>query len=170
MPLSDEDRMVRLRFLFLVVLLAACSHASPRSGAASRAGEDVVGVANALFAAMEAKDTLTLRRIFVPDARLLVIRMREGMDPSIQSRGLAEFISSVARSPEVLRERMWDPQVAVDGELASLWASYDFHQGERLTHCGVDAFHFVRVRGDWRIAALTYTVETSSCPRAPTGR
>lgn len=58
---------------------------------------------------------------------------------------------------------MWDAEVEVSGDLATLWAPYDFHIGERFSHCGFDAFHFVRQDGAWRIAALTYTVQTSGC-------
>ena len=51
--------------------------------------------------------------------------------------------------------------------MATLWATYDFHQGERFTHCGIDAFDFVRSGGEWRIVALTYTVQTVGCETAP---
>jgi hypothetical protein len=160
--------MRTLRLIACVVLLASCAPArSATSVASSPAHAAVVGVANVLFAAMEARDTSTLRSVFLPDARLVVVRVRDGMDPVIQSRGVTEFIVSVAQSPDVLRERMWNPQVEVDGDFASLWAPYEFHQAERLTHCGVDAFHLARLGGEWKIAALSYTVQTSSCPDPP---
>lgn len=164
--------MCRLRLLVCVALLASCAPASRPTSAASppQTREAIVGVANALFSAMEARDTVTLRRIFVPDARLVVVRVRDGMDPLIESRGVTEFISSVGGSPEALRERMWNPQVVVDGDFASLWASYEFHQGERFSHCGVDAFHLARLGSEWKIAALSYTVQTTSCPTSPTVR
>lgn len=167
--------MRKLRLLTCVAILSSCAPASTSGvaapGAPTAASNDVIiAVANSLFSAMEARDTVTLRRIFLPDARLVSVRVRDGMDPSVRSAGVSDFVASVGRSAEVLQERMWNPQVLVNDDFASLWAPYDFHQDDRFTHCGVDAFHFVRVGSEWKIAALSYTVQTDSCPPSPFAR
>ena len=54
--------------------------------------------------------------------------------------------------------------VQVDGTLASVWAEYTFYAGERLSHCGVDAFHLVRTPAGWKIVSLVDTRRSDSCP------
>jgi hypothetical protein len=60
-------------------------------------------------------------------------------------------------------ERIWAPEVRIDGNMATLWAPYDFHLGRRLSHCGMDAFQFVREGGAWKLIAVTFTARTEGC-------
>jgi hypothetical protein len=53
--------------------------------------------------------------------------------------------------------------VHVDGGLASVWTEYAFYVGERLNHCGVDAFHLVRTAEGWRIIDLADTRRREGC-------
>ena len=76
-----------------------------------------------------------------------------------------QFLASIAKPGDTLYERMWDPEVRVDGDIAALWAPYDFRIGERFSHCGHDAFHLVRQDGRWRISAIAYTVREEDCRR-----
>ena len=159
-------RGVRLALLVAGAALAAGCAAAARSTSAGPAPDEAQGViraAEALFAGMETRDTAALRRLFAPEARVVSMRVQEGVDPVVQTRSASEFIASIGRSTEVLRERIWAPRVEVRGNMAALWAPYLFHLGERFSHCGVDAFHFVRTGGAWRIVALTYTVQPESC-------
>ena len=80
---------------------------------------------------------------------------------------VSEFVTSIARSQEDLLERMWNPKVEVQGDLASLWAPYDFHNGGRFSHCGTDALHLVRANGNWRVIGLSYTVQSAGCSGPP---
>jgi hypothetical protein len=73
----------------------------------------------------------------------------------------------VATSAVELRERLWEPQVHVDGAIATLWAPYDFHLGERFSHCGHDAFQLARGDRGWYVTGLTYTVRTAGCTGPP---
>src|SRR5256885_3716182 len=54
-----------------------------------------------------------------------------------------EFLSGMAEPVDTatqFRERMWNPEVRIDGGIATLWTPYDFHVGPRFSHCGYDAF------------------------------
>lgn len=158
-----------MRHLVLLLLLpfAGCVSRPPASSPAPHPeSAAVVDVANRLFAAMEARDTATIRALFQPQARIVATGRQDGRT-RVQDRGVGEFLASLAASQETLRERMWDPEVRIDGDLATLWAPYEFHRGERFSHCGYDAFHFVRVDGTWRVAALSYTLQREGCPPAP---
>lgn len=118
----------------------------------------VIDATEALFAAMQEKDTTTLRRLIHPRAQIVAVS-----DDAVGVRTLDEWIPGLTRSPDALVERMWNPRVEIDGNLATLWAPYDFHLGERFSHCGYDAFQFVREGGAWKMIAITFTRRTTGC-------
>jgi hypothetical protein len=58
---------------------------------------------------------------------------------------------------------MWDPEVRIDGPMATLWAPYDFHRSGEFSHCGVDAFQLALKEDGWRIVSIIYTVRRLGC-------
>jgi hypothetical protein len=161
--------MTRIAPLLALVLLAGCTASRPSAAPApDPARAEVVAVANRLFAAMESRDTAEIRRLFLPQGRIVSVGSQGGAT-MVRERSVDEFIPTIAAAPEPLRERMWSPEVRIDGDLAMLWAPYDFHRGAQFSHCGSDAFQMVRLGGGWRIAALSYTVQREGCPPAPVG-
>lgn len=158
-----------MKRIALLVLVAAAACSTTRPAAApppSAESAAVVAVAERLFDAMRTRDTAAIRALFLPGARIVSVA-RQGGEVVVSDRGVAEFLPAIAAAPEPLVERMWSPEVRIDGDLASLWAPYEFHRGARFSHCGTDAFQLVRAGGAWRIAALSYTVQREGCPPAP---
>lgn len=128
---------------------------------AARAAEqrfEVTETARDLFAAMQQKDTAELRRLMHPRAQIVAVG-----DNGVTVRTADEWIRALSRNPDVLIERMWDAQVEIEGNLATLWAPYDFHLGGRFSHCGTDAFQFVREGMEWKMIAITFTRRTAGC-------
>ena len=67
-------------------------------------------------------------------------------------------------------ERMWDPEVRVDGPVATLWAPYDFYRGTEFSHCGTDAFQLAKTGGIWKVVLVSYTVQRPpDCSTHPEG-
>jgi uncharacterized protein YecT (DUF1311 family) len=129
---------------------------------AAEARSGVLQAADALFQAMHDRDAAALDTLLHPRAQIVAVSER-----GVGVRTAAEWIPTVAQSAEVLRERMWDTQIEIDGDLATLWAPYDFHRGDRFSHCGTDAFQFVRVNGAWKLISVAFTVRTTGCGTAP---
>lgn len=159
-------RILLLLPLFLAGLACGTAPAGLAAPARHPESDAVVAVANRLFAAMEARDTSAVRALFLPSARIVSVARQNGT-PVVRDRGVGDFLPGIVTAPEPLIERMWSPEVRIVGDLATLWAPYDFHLGSRFSHCGVDAFQLVRRDGAWRIAALSYTVQREGCPPAP---
>ncbi|MEI2720897.1 MAG: hypothetical protein V9E87_12310 [Gemmatimonadales bacterium] len=63
----------------------------------------------------------------------------------------------------LLDERIYDPEIRIDGGLATVWTFYAFFVGERLSHCGVDAFQLARTSEGWKIIALADSRQTTGC-------
>jgi hypothetical protein len=143
----------------LILLLAV---AMPSSSVGQTAEEQVVAVAEALFDAMRSKDVGTLRRLMLPEARLVAIdETREPRNVTWTDR--AQFVERIAGMEVEILERMWSPKVAIDGSIATLWAPYDFHRAGTFSHCGVDALHMVRIGDAWKIAHITYNRRLEGC-------
>ncbi|MGI8618928.1 MAG: nuclear transport factor 2 family protein [Gemmatimonadaceae bacterium] len=123
----------------------------------------VIAAVQSLFDAMRTRDTSAIRAAFAPNAQLVSVRTVAGAAPRMQVQPLAAFVTSIGRAPEELVERMWDPRVEVAGDLASLWAPYDFRIGASFSHCGHDAVHLVRTPEGWKVTGIAYTVITTGC-------
>lgn len=147
---------------------AATSARQPAAAAASAADrEAVIAAVQTLFDAMRTRDTSAIRAAFTPGAQLVSVRSAPGAPARFQTQPLAAFIASIGRPGEELIERMWDPRVEVAGDIASLWAPYEFRIGANFSHCGHDAAHLVRTPEGWKIAGIAYTVIMTDCPRPP---
>jgi hypothetical protein len=56
-----------------------------------------------------------------------------------------------------IEERIHDPLVRIDNDLAMVWAPFDFLVYGKVDHCGTDLFNLVRTDGKWLIASVADT-------------
>ena len=136
------------------------------------AQREVVAVIDTVFAALERRDLARLRSLYAPDARFVSVRYEKG-GTEVRQTGVDEFLALIAADPDTLVERIWDPEVRIDRDVAAVWTPYELHRGARWSHCGYNGFHLIRQRGQWQIVAATYTVrrdrgeETDARPGTP---
>lgn len=121
-----------------------------------------MSVVNRLFETMEARQTEALRGLFIPEGRLVSTFTREGQS-IVRLLSLEDFVKLLAGAKEPFRERMFDTEVRVKGDMATIWGRYDFHTGARLTNCGYNSIQLLRVKGEWKIAGIASTIITQGC-------
>lgn len=123
--------------------------------------EDAVRAAiTALFDGMRAADTTAIRAAFHPQGRLAT-----ATPEGVQVGALGPFLEAVAGAPAgALDERLGPYTVEVDGPLAVAVTPYAFYAGGQFSHCGVNAFTFVRTDGAWQIWSITDTRRRDACP------
>ena len=152
------------------LLFAACGLTLVAAPAAAQASEDkaIIAVVDALFEGMKTKDTAAMRALFVPQARMVGVNAQG----AVTANPVDGWIKSIGRSAPgtALIERTWAHEVRVDGSIAQAWMQYDFHIGERFSHCGVDAFDFVKVGDAWKIVQVMDTRRPTGCTPPPAGR
>jgi hypothetical protein len=143
--------------LFTLALLGAAAPANAQT-ADEKAVLDVVVK---LFDGMRARDTAAMRAVFAEQALFYGVGQDGGVDTTTPS----EFITSIAAAPAglVLDEVLHDTEVRIDGQLATVWTYYDFFAGDRFSHCGYDAMQLLKVRGEWKIVALSDTRRREGC-------
>ena len=156
--------MRRAALVPLLFLLAA-----PAAARAQDPADEVAAVAVEILEAISEPDTAALRRLMMPEAVTIAVIDQAGTVRYVV-RSTEEVVVGIGGETANFVERGWDPVVEVQGPLATVWLPYDFYIDGAFSHCGVDAFQFIRTGDGWRVAALTYTVEQPpACERHPDG-
>jgi len=144
------------------VLVGGNVHAKGTYDAPQR---EALGAVDALFAAMAKHDVDASRQLILPGASFVVVLP----DGTVKIEPDTGYLETLGKHKEAFRERIWDAQVTVQGNLAQVWAPYDFHLDGKLSHCGIDSFSLVRGAVGWRIAGISYTVQKTGCVPSPLG-
>src|SRR5688572_7384755 len=119
--------------------------------------DQVLTVVKRLFDGMRARDTTAMRATLHESARLVGTSTNPQGQPTHQSIPIDNWLRAIGRAPGVPDERIYNPEVRVDGSLATVWTRYDFFIGENFSHCGYDAFQLVNVGGSWKIIQVADT-------------
>ena len=115
----------------------------------------------ALFNGMAQRNADAIRATALPGATLLL--MRDGKPSRLTIEVFAAHIATPAKSS--IEERIHDPLIRMDNDLAVVWAPFDFLSNGKVDHCGTDLFNLVRVDGKWLIASIADTGQ-NVCPSA----
>ncbi|OOG47481.1 hypothetical protein B0E52_03635 [Rhodanobacter sp. C06] len=143
--------MRRVRFhpaiLSLALLATAPVLAAPSASATSDA--TVLTPVQAFFAAMSRYDQAGMRAQVLPTG--MATLMRQGKPVQLT---LGDFVDHVKPGKASIEERIRDPQVRVDDNIAVVWAPYVFLLDGKPHHCGTDVFNLARVGGRWLITGI----------------
>ena len=134
---------------------------------AQESADEALATVQALFDAMRAGDTASMRSLFEDDARLVMTFNNQEGEPGTRVATLDQFLQNVGSAEAVLDEQFWDAEVRVEDNLATVWNKYAFYYGGQLHHCGVDSFQLARGMQGWKIIAIADTQRRQGCADAP---
>ena len=148
----------------LVVLFVAVSSLfAPGSTGAQTPEREIETAVAKLFDAMRAGDGAAAAALFHPEARLQSVSELNGSF-TLRTDPPEGFVQAIgAPRDQVWDERIWDLEVNVDGGLATAWMRYAFYLDDAFSHCGVNAFQFVRGQNGWLVTQITDTRRTDAC-------
>lgn len=156
---------VRMRCLAAAMTLAATTPVlAQNTNPAPDERAAVLAVVQRLWDAMSARDTAALRTLFDSGAVLTRVTNRGGT-PTIDYTPVSRFVEALGRATAPWNETMYQPEVRIDGPLATVWTEYDFSVGTQFSHCGVDAFTLLRTRDGWKIVTIADTARREGCPK-----
>lgn len=125
---------------------------------------EVLKVVNQVFEAMRTNDSTLLKDAFVETPTTYTIFADQNGETQFRTGQFQKFIDAVGQPKEdVWNEPIWNEVVEIDGQLASAWVEYAFYLNDKFLHCGVDAFHLVKLHGKWRIFHLVDTRRRADC-------
>jgi len=142
------------------------------AGAQAVSPEDrdaVLSAVQTFFRTMTEKDVEGARTVLEPEGRFFSVRTGAGGARTVRSFTNQSYLDGLAGGTVRQVERIWDARVTVHGDVANVWAPYDFHRDGIFSHCGVDSFDLIRTPQGWKITGGVYTVEPEGCAPSPLG-
>lgn len=140
----------------------------PDPAATSEAEPAVLAVVKQILQAINTGDPDLARPILLEEAVVQSIRERDGRKITGQQTA-KQFLNGLKRGTDKWTERIWNPTVNIHGEIATVWAPYDFHINGAFSHCGTDIFNLIKTAEGWKVSALTYDVIKEGCAPSPLG-
>jgi hypothetical protein len=145
------------QFIFVLGAILAMSPAT-RVLAQSAEEQAVLAPINAMFDGMSKRDPVAMKAPTLPGG--VMVLMREGKPTQMTFEAFADRVGKPGTTH--IEERIHDPLVRIDNDLAVVWARFDFLVDGKVDHCGTDLFNLVRVDGTWKIASVADT-GTKTC-------
>ncbi len=127
--------------------------------AGSKDEEAVLAPVKAMFDGMAKRDAEAVKKPLLAGGTLVL--MREGKPVRMTFEDFASRVAAPGK--ERIEERIHDPLVRIDHDLAVVWAPFEFLVDGKVDHCGTDLFNLVRTDGEWRIASIADTGR-KDCP------
>ena len=117
------------------------------------------------FDAITAGDGAAILAATRPEGRATAVVERADGTRAVRTFEWSAFAAQLKPGADRRVERfVGQPAVEIDGDMAMVWAPYDFTINGKLAHCGVNHFDLVRQDGGWRILNVTWTQRTTGCP------
>jgi hypothetical protein len=140
--------------LSLTALAATLAAATPEEDA-------VLAPIHAMFDALAHHDAAAFQAQALPGT--MFILMRDGKPGKTSVETFAERVGKPSTSR--IEERIHDPLVKIDNDLAVVWAPFDFLVDGKVNHCGTDLFNLVKIDGKWVIASVADTGRKECAPK-----
>jgi len=128
------------------------------SSAAEADDKAVLAPIQAFFDGMASYDSAAIRATVQPEGSVALLRKGK-----VVRMTLGEFADHMKPAKDRIEERIYDPLVRVDGDLAIVWAPYDFLVNGQVKHCGTDAVNLARIEGRWLITGIADN-SRDTCP------
>ncbi len=150
---------MRRLFATLPLLAALCPlalHAAPADD-----DQAVLAPIQAMFAGMSARDAAAIKKPTMPGG--VMVLMRDGKPMQMTFEDFATRVGKPGK--EQIEEKIHDPLIKIDNDLAVVWAPFDFLIDGKVSHCGTDLFNLVRQNGEWLIASVSDTSRSDCAPK-----
>lgn len=121
--------------------------------AATSEEDAVLAPVQALFDGMAKRDAAAIQKPTLPGG--VMVLMRDGKATQMTFAAFAERVGKPSATR--IEERIHDPLVKIDRDLAVVWAPFEFLSNGKVDHCGTDLFNLVRTDGTWVIASVADT-------------
>ena len=142
-----------LRVLCTLILALAIPAMRAPAQAPPPLDPPVLAPIDAMFHGMAQRDAAAIKAAAIPGAALVL--MRDGKPEQMTVEAFADRVGKPSKTH--IEERIHDPLLRVDHDLAMVWAPFEFLADGRPDHCGTDLFNLVHTDGKWLIAGIADT-------------
>jgi hypothetical protein len=155
--------------VFLISSLHAATAQAPTGSGPSREipsaesveQQAVLAPITQLFDGMAKRDAAAIKKPLLSGGTMVL--MRDGKPTQITFEDFADRVGKPGATQ--IQERIHDPLVRIDHDLAVVWAPFEFLVDGKVDHCGTDLFNLVRMDSKWVISSIADTGRKDCIPR-----
>ena len=155
--------------VFLISSLLAATAPAPNFSALHREipsadsaeQQAVLAPITQMFDGMAQRDAATIKKPLLTGGTMVL--MRDGKPTQMTFEDFANRVGKPGTTH--IEERIHDPLVRIDHDLAVVWAPFEFLVDGKVDHCGTDLFNLVHTDGKWLIASVADTGRKDCAPR-----
>lgn len=129
----------------------------------AQAEADALAAVEQVFEGMRRADPAMVRAVFAADARFSMVDTRRS-PPGVGVQDVQGWLDAIGESDGSWDERIYDVQVLVDGDMASVWAPYTFYLNGAVSHCGINSIELLHDGRGWKITQISDTRRSEDCP------
>ena len=142
-----------LRFVLFVAGATVSGLLTSSLHATTPEEQAVLAPVKAMFDGMAKRDAAAIKEPLLPGGTMVL--MRDGKPVQMTLEAFADRVGKPGTTQ--IEERIHDPLVRIDNDLAMVWAPFEFLVDGKVDHCGTDLFNLVRKDGKWLIASVADT-------------
>jgi len=129
----------------------------------------IIATMNQYIDAINSDNRKLLAKLSKHNAMSYSVREMENGGYTTRERPQSYYLDINREKGPQVKERIWTPTVLVNDQIAILWAPYDYYVEGTFSHCGINAFNFIKENGHWLITNTSWSVQKSNCEVSPLG-
>ena len=150
-----------MKYFYTLVLTLFCLIGNVH---AQSSAEEIMKPIHIFFEGFAEGDTTLMWSVTDRDARLMITGFDEDGGPQIRPIPMTQFMQFIAQpQEEKIVETYWNEQIEYHDNLATVWLDYNLWVGDKIDHCGKDAFQLARFKSGWKIIAIADTQRKTGC-------
>jgi hypothetical protein len=116
------------------------------------------------FLGMRTADSVMIAQTISPTAVFQTIVLQPDGAVKVETESIPAFLQSVGKPhPEIYDEQISYRSILIDADLASVFTPFKFYLGKKFSHCGVNSFQLVKLKGLWKIQYIIDTRRKTDC-------
>jgi Putative lumazine-binding len=143
----------RLRLVLSIFAATTAAFLTASLHASTPEEQAVLAPVTAMFDGMAKRNAAAIKEPLLPGGTMVL--MRDGRPTQMTFEDFADRVGKPGTTK--IEERIHDPLIRIDNDLAVVWAPFEFLVDGKVDHCGTDLFNLVRKDGKWLIASVADT-------------
>ena len=144
------------RIILILSVLVCFSHVGKVYSSETK---EILKPINALFDGMREGNADKVRSAFAET--VFIHRAHDSLRTDTTAEGFAQAVEN--KGDAMWDEKIWDIEVKVEDNLASVWTQFAFILNGELSHCGVNSFQLYKFEDGWTIIHLVDTRRVEGC-------
>ncbi|WP_375580288.1 hypothetical protein ABWH96_04415 [Marivirga tractuosa] len=138
--------------ILLIAFFAFCISFSAFTQSYASDSIQIAGIIKDVFDGMRESDTMKMAPHMHQNVKMQSLNVDgEGNNVS-QLNGASGWLNAVAKNKgEPWNEQVDNLRILSDGAVATAWMDYTFYLGDKLSHCGINSFQFIKINEKWKI-------------------